>query len=98
MTHVHVNNNLLFKINRFSLHENTIERLHKINFEHLKSLLNMTDPLRAYCSVYNQIMDVKGNMAYVPCSLQIKSAKFFSLNIVPVYDIIYHFEQVFTRV
>lgn len=57
----------------------------------------MADPLRAYCSIYNQIMDVKGNDIRM-CSLRIKSAKFFSLNIVPVYDIIYRFEQVFTRV
>lgn len=76
MTHVHVNNNLLFKINRFSLNENPIERLHKINFLAFKIfVMNMADPLRAYCSVYNQIMGVKGNMTYVPCSLQIRKER-----------------------
>lgn len=76
MTHVHVNNNLLFKINRFSLNENPIERLHKISFLAFKIfVMNMADPLRAYCSVYNQIMDVKGNMTYVPCSFQIRKER-----------------------
>lgn len=44
----------------------------------------MADPLRAYCSVYNQIMDVKGNDIR---TVLFTNKEFFSLDIVPVYDI-----------